>query len=365
MLRTPVRIASLVALAFAGLAVGATAPGADTTDTVTETVTLGCTGAPVDWLVPAGVTEITVEISGAAGGQGDLGVGATAVSLAAPGGLGGSTTATITTTPGETLRFTVGCVGGDSSGTDGGAGGYGGSPGGDGGDAGTGGAGGGGGGSTGVRQGGTDLAHRVVVAGGGGGSGGGGGAGGGGGVTLYPDGGFPNCLTRVVGALTCTTDCPPGFRCVGGECRLNGGDAYLQVTVRWDSFEDLDLHVIEPVADGGTCEVFYANRNSALSPSTCGAQGALDLDSEPGCPSPPDGVDIENLIYPQGATLVPGTYQVMLNHYRNCNVQLQQAAYQVEVRKGTQVTGLCGAFRRTDADFGLDLSRLVMSFTIP
>ena len=107
-LRTSLRVGAVTALAFAGLAIGASAPAVTTT--VTETVTLGCTGEAVEWTVPAGVTSIDVEISGAAGGVGDLGNQSTAVTPGASGGLGGTTTGTIATTPGETLVFTVDLV---------------------------------------------------------------------------------------------------------------------------------------------------------------------------------------------------------------------------------------------------------------
>ena len=114
-----------------------------------------------------------------------------------------------------------------------------------------------------------------------------------------------------------------------------------------------------------TCEVCYADRNTAATPSSCGALGSLDLDSEPGCPTPPDGVEIENVVYPNGKAPVTGTYQVRVHHYRACTVQLQQAGYMIEVRKGTQVTGLCGVFKRTDPDFGNDQPRTVMTFSWP
>jgi hypothetical protein len=119
--------------------------------------TFDYTAAAQQFTVPAGVTAVTVEASGAAGGAGQF---------AGPaGGAGGRTTATIAVTPGELLTIVVGGAGAD--GDDGGAGGF------------NGGAtargisrvGGGGGGATDVRQGGDDPADRVVVAGGGGGGG--------------------------------------------------------------------------------------------------------------------------------------------------------------------------------------------------
>ena len=142
-----------------------------------------------DFVVPDGVTSITADVYGAAGGSG---------SVAPPiaGGLGGRVTATIPVTPGETLRIVVGGAGQSYTGglpATGGSNG-GGNSGGMGGGA--------GGGASDVRQGGTDLADRVVVAGGGGGGGGqhctvgDGGAGGGdtptaGGSTGYANGGQP------------------------------------------------------------------------------------------------------------------------------------------------------------------------------
>ncbi len=129
------------------------------------------------WVVPDRVTSVTVVALGASGG--DVQDGGFA-----DGGLGGSTTASIKVSPGETLQVNVGGQGvaGTSTNPESGApGGYNG-----------GGAavstncntGGSGGGASDVRRGGTDLTDRVLVAGGGGGAGasmdsGQGGAGGG------------------------------------------------------------------------------------------------------------------------------------------------------------------------------------------
>jgi hypothetical protein len=115
-----------------------------------------------EWVVPDGVTSVTVDAFGAAGG------GVLYPSSPVPGGQGGRTRATISVTPGETLQVNVGGEG-DSYDDDAAAlGGFNG-----GGDAGSFGAGAGGGASD-VRRGGTDLENRVVVAGGGGGAAGGG-----------------------------------------------------------------------------------------------------------------------------------------------------------------------------------------------
>lgn len=113
-----------------------------------------------DWVVPDGVTSVTVDAFGAAGG------GINYSTNPVPGGLGGRTIATISVTPGETLQVNVG---GEGQTYDDGDPALGGANGG--GDAGSYGAGAGGGASD-VRRGGTGLGDRVVVAGGGGGGGG-------------------------------------------------------------------------------------------------------------------------------------------------------------------------------------------------
>jgi hypothetical protein len=117
-----------------------------------------------DWVVPAGATRATFQVVGARGGA----------STSSDGGAGGSVSATIGLTPGETLRITVGGAGADAPAI---AGGFNG-----GGLAGSQTCvvppstkycnGGGGGGASDVRRGGTSLADRVLVGGGGGGAGG-------------------------------------------------------------------------------------------------------------------------------------------------------------------------------------------------
>lgn len=156
------------------------------------------------FLVPTGVTSLTLKLWGGAGGGG--GGGSTAAG--APGGSGGYITSTIAVTPGETLSAYVGGAGsgGTYSGAGSGAGG-----------------GGGGGGFTSIYRGATALAiasgggggggGRATLAGGGGGSGGGtsginGTAGGtttsgsGGTATTGGSGGVGNTTGVTGGALT-------------------------------------------------------------------------------------------------------------------------------------------------------------------
>jgi hypothetical protein len=151
----------------------------------------GFTGATQTFVVPTGVTSISVDAFGAQGGAGstcfeaeeDGDVSAAAVVQlcgdAGTGGMGAHATSTISVTPGETLTVVVGgqggaatdsnddaCEGQTDVGTPGGAGFGGGGAGGTGGC--PAGAGGGGGGATWILRGSTPL---LVAAGGGGGGG--------------------------------------------------------------------------------------------------------------------------------------------------------------------------------------------------
>ena len=144
-------------------------PTSETAAPLPESEPFGCAGGPATFTVPAGVTQVTVDVFGAQGGNGR--------NNAAAGGLGGHSRGVLNVAPGDSLFVVVGCRGQDEAG--GGLGGFGSGPGGNGGGSCLGG--GGGGGSSVARGGGSQL---VLAAGGGGGSGGGrgdsaGGAGGG------------------------------------------------------------------------------------------------------------------------------------------------------------------------------------------
>lgn len=126
---------------------------------VDVTVPFTYTGASADWVVPAAVTTVAVDASGAQGG---------ADADTTPGGKGARVQCTLGVTPGETLRVFVGGQGnpGVSSYVIGGFNGGGDSAGG-----------GGGGGATDIRRSPYGPGNRLVVAGGGGGSSDGAGAG--------------------------------------------------------------------------------------------------------------------------------------------------------------------------------------------
>jgi hypothetical protein len=85
-----------------------------------------------------------------------------------------------------------------------------------------------------------------------------------------------------------------GLSCMNGSCVLNGAAGPVQVTVRWDTDTDVDLHLDEPLPDGGVCEIYYGDTGGAA--SSWGAVGEL---SNAGCSI--DGVDIENTSTPRGS----------------------------------------------------------------
>jgi hypothetical protein len=227
-----------LASAWAAYVLGATAGAEPVTESFEET-------GSHQWVVPAGVCSVSVDVWGAEGGDGAATIpsgsiigsepsasdqGGDTVSSSgiddplgkdADGGKGGHESATITVTPGETLGVQVGSQGQDASGPTGGQGGHGAGDGGDGGSATSSNpanvlsGGGGGGGASSVERAGDEL----VIAGGGGGGGGTGngfvsgadvpgGAGGGSGAdgTSAPD-------------LSATS---PGAK--GGSSGSNGGD---------------------------------------------------------------------------------------------------------------------------------------------
>ncbi|MBK8641095.1 MAG: M36 family metallopeptidase [Saprospiraceae bacterium] len=125
-----------------------------------QTVCFDFTGGMQTWIVPAGVTSVTIEANGAEGATAPSSIN---VCGGSPdrGGRGGLATGTLAVTPGETLNIFVGQKGFNGPGN-----------------AFNGGGSGcndpstcsGGGGASDVRKGGSGLANRVIVAGGGGGA---------------------------------------------------------------------------------------------------------------------------------------------------------------------------------------------------
>jgi uncharacterized repeat protein (TIGR01451 family) len=96
---------------------------------IAQSTTFNYTGGLQSYPVPAGVTKVIVDVSGAAGGAGgpviigDRNSGRPRIALTFPGGAGARLVATFTVTPGETLNVVVGGTGATSSSIGGGGGG--------------------------------------------------------------------------------------------------------------------------------------------------------------------------------------------------------------------------------------------------
>ncbi len=125
---------------------GTTTYYAEAASNQTGSQTFSSTGAVQTFIVPAGITSVTIDAYGAQG---------TTASCA--GGLGGRSQGTLAVTPGQTLLVYVGSQSGFNGGGTGGC---------------LANCGGNGGGASDIRVGGSALANRVIVAGGGGGGGG-------------------------------------------------------------------------------------------------------------------------------------------------------------------------------------------------
>ncbi len=237
-----------------------------------------------------------------------------------------------------------------------------------------------------------DLSSNTCVApgtGGGGGSaaGGGTGTGGGGGSSGGPpefdDAGVTaRCFPIDAGTRACTTECPTGYQCVSGLCELRGKNGPVQVTLRWSTEADLDLYLVEPLPDGGTCEIYYGspgvNPNSPTNPfpipiplpAGCGAKGWLDLDANRACGSGDTTVTltttpVENIIYSPGVVPTSGEYTVRVNNWSACSVS-GNIPYEVEVRANGQTRWYCGAFGPgTGNGGGAGAGVLITKFRLP
>ncbi len=165
---------------------------------------------------------------------------------------------------------------------------------------------------------------------------------------------------------------------MSGQCVLRGSDGPVQVTLRFNQPEDLDLHVVEPLPDGGSCEIWYGNTNNygdgglplgimlpfpIPEPASCGAKGWLDLDSNPACQI--DNVDTENVIYSPNTVPTSGHYIVRVDYYEYCSAS-GPVPYEVEVRANGVTEYYCGSFDPGDSNGGGANSGVTIAgFTIP
>ncbi len=111
------------------------------------------------------------------------------------------------------------------------------------------------------------------------------------------------------------------FSSQGSDVVLGTGD--VQVTLRWETSADLDLHVVDPWGE----EIYYSHQRSQ-------SGGELDVDANAACRtqyySP-----VENVYWPTGGAPY-GTYVVSVVNYRDCGVT-GYTSYEVIVRLGGRI----------------------------
>lgn len=102
---------------------------------------------------------------------------------------------------------------------------------------------------------------------------------------------------------------------------LGTGD--VQVTLRWNSNADIDLHVYDPFGE----EIWYSNRSAQ-------SGGQLDVDANSTC-SDPMAEPVENIFWPVGSAPA-GEYAVDVVYYSDCG-NSGGGDYEVIVRVDNQV----------------------------
>jgi hypothetical protein len=123
---------------------------------------------------------------------------------------------------------------------------------------------------------------------------------------------------------------------------LGTGD--VQVTLRWNTAADLDLHVIDPYGE----EIYFQNDTSE-------SGGYLDVDANSDC-STQSYSPVENIFWPTGGAPY-GTYQVSVVNYKYCGVS-GSTDYEVTIRVGGRTIGTYpGTMQASDS------SQFITSFT--
>lgn len=110
---------------------------------------------------------------------------------------------------------------------------------------------------------------------------------------------------------------------LGGNVVLGTGD--VQVTLRWDSSADLDLHVMDPRGE----EIYFRHDASQ-------SGGRLDVDANADCGTQSYN-PVENIYWPTGGA-PSGTYSVSVVDYSDCD-ETGTSSYEVVVKLDGRVYG--------------------------
>lgn len=128
-----------------------------------------------------------------------------------------------------------------------------------------------------------------------------------------------------------------------GLATSSAGTGDVQITLTWDSEDDLDLHVIDPSGE----EIYYSNTSSL-------SGGQLDRDNQ--CSDFILGQP-ENVFWPVGSA-PSGSYQVSVHYYGSC-VQDHTVPWTVRIVTSGQVQTYSGAVSSSGEQ------QTVTTFTIP
>jgi uncharacterized protein YfaP (DUF2135 family) len=114
------------------------------------------------------------------------------------------------------------------------------------------------------------------------------------------------------------------------------GTGDVQITLIWNTINDLDLHVVDPAGE----EIYF---NSPASSSG----GLLDVDANGGCADNITPSPVENVYWPTGAAPT-GTYLVAVHYYQNCPDAPLGDTYTVQVLVDGEMQEFSGDFGGQD-----------------
>jgi hypothetical protein len=140
----------------------------------------------------------------------------------------------------------------------------------------------------------------------------------GGSAALFVLGTIVTAILVLPTLLKASNGIPPA---VNNEPVLGTGD--VQVTLRWDTPVDLDLHVTDPAGE----EIWYDNKLST-------SGGNLDVDANGGC-NTMIASPVENVFWPYGGA-PSGQYQVSVVYFSNCYYS-GPVNYQVTIKQNNRV----------------------------
>jgi hypothetical protein len=125
------------------------------------------------------------------------------------------------------------------------------------------------------------------------------------------------------------------------------GTGDVQISLVWDAFSDLDLHVVQPTGR----EIYWRDRKDPVT------GGTLDLDSNAGCTI--DGRNNENVTW-QGGQPPRGQYIVRVDNWSSCGAPRSNFVVTVNV-KGQETQTFFGFFTdigdKLGAGAGIEITR--------